>query len=37
MNTFISIDLSALTGFDVAFWLTGCLLSPVVRDYYDEW
>uniref|UniRef100_A0AAU8MI27 Uncharacterized protein n=1 Tax=Geladintestivirus 6 TaxID=3233138 RepID=A0AAU8MI27_9CAUD len=37
MNTFTSIDLGALTGFDVAFWLTAYLLVPVVRDYYNEW
>lgn len=37
MNTFTSIDLGALTGFDVAFWLTGRLLAPVVRDFYNEW
>lgn len=37
MNTFTSIDLGALTGFDVAFWLAGCLLAPVVRDCYNEW
>ena len=37
MNTFTSIDLGALTGFDVAFWLTIRLLAPVVRNCYDEW
>ena len=37
MNTFTSIDLGALTGFDVAFWLTIRLLAPVVRNYYNEW
>ena len=37
MNTFTSIDLGALTGFDVAFWLAGRLLAPVVRDCYNEW
>ena len=37
MNTFASIDLGVLTGFDVAFWLTGRLLVPIVRDYYNEW
>lgn len=37
MNTFTSINLGALTGFDVAFWLTIRLLTPVVRNYYDEW
>lgn len=37
MNTFTSIDLGTLTGFDVAFWLTGRLLAPIVRDYYNEW
>lgn len=37
MNTFTSIDLGALTGFDVAFWLTIRLLAPVVRNCYNEW
>lgn len=37
MNTFTSINLGALTGFDVAFWLTIRLLAPIVRNYYDEW
>lgn len=37
MNTFISIDLGALTGFDVAFWLTIRLLAPIVRNCYDKW
>lgn len=37
MNTFASINLGALTGFDIAFWLTGRLLAPIVRDYYNEW
>ena len=37
MNTFTSIDLGALTGFDVAFWLAIRLLAPVVRNCYDEW
>ena len=37
MNTFTSIDLGALTGFDVVFWLTIRLLAPVVRNCYDEW
>lgn len=37
MNTFTSIDLGALTGFDVAFWLTIRLLAPVVRNCYDKW
>ena len=37
MNTFTSIDLGALTGFDVAFWLTTRLLAPIVRNCYDEW
>ena len=37
MNTFTSIDLGALTGFDIAFWLAIRLLAPVVRNCYDEW
>ena len=37
MNTFTSINLGALTGFDVAFWLTIRLLAPIVRNCYDEW
>ena len=37
MNTFTSIDLGALTGFDVAFWLTIRLLAPIVRNCYNEW
>lgn len=37
MNTFASIDLGALTGFDIAFWLIGRSLAPIVRDYYNEW
>ena len=37
MNTFTSINLGALTGFDVSFWLTIRLLVPVVRNCYDEW
>lgn len=37
MNTFTSIDLGALTGFDVVFWLTIRLLAPVVRNCYNEW
>ena len=37
MNTFASIDLGALTGFDIAFWLTGHLLAPIVRNYYYKW
>lgn len=37
MNTFTSIDLGALTGFDVAFWLTIRLLAPIVRNCYDKW
>ena len=37
MNTFTSINLGALTGFDVAFWLTIRLLAPVVSNCYNEW
>ena len=37
MNTFTSINLGALTGFDVAFWLTIRLLAPIVRNCYNEW
>lgn len=37
MNTFTSIDLGALTGFDIAFWLTLRLLAPIVRNCYNEW
>ncbi len=37
MNTFTSIDLGALIGFDIAFWLIGRLLAPIVRNYYNEW
>lgn len=37
MNTFTSIDLGALTGFNIAFWLAIRLLAPVVRNCYDEW
>ena len=37
MNTFTSVNLGALTGFDVAFWLTIRLLAPIVRNCYDEW
>lgn len=36
MNTFTSIDLGALTGFDITFWLTGRLLAPVVLNCYNE-
>ena len=37
MNTFTSIDLGALTAFDIAFWLSGCLFAPIVRDCYNDW
>ena len=37
MNTFTSINLGALTGFDVSFWLTIRLLAPIVRNCYDKW
>ena len=37
MNTFTSINLGALTAFDIAFWLAGCLFAPIVRDCYNEW
>lgn len=37
MNTFTSIDLGALTAFDITFWLSGCLFAPIVRDCYNEW
>ena len=37
MNIFTSINLGALTGFDVAFWLAIRLLAPIVRNCYDEW
>ena len=37
MNTFTSIDLGALIAFDIAFWLSGCLFAPIVRDCYNEW
>lgn len=37
MNTFASINLGTLTGFDIAFWLAAYLLVLVVRNCYDEW
>lgn len=36
-NTFVTLDLGALAGFDVSFWLSGYILAPVVRECWDEY
>lgn len=36
-NTFVNLDLGALAGFDVAFWLSGYILAPIVRECWDEY